>query len=138
MPRRSSFGPSWGRPWRRQKRWRWRWRDEWHACSSPCHVVIFFELPALAAVVGLLALPVERLRGDLQERPTKRQAVGVGAVQDDAVSFPPPLRVDEIVEPRIDKHDPPLLRLRIEKPQRRPDAALLPRLGRIPDPQVLH
>src|SRR5262249_35612882 len=78
------------------------------------------------------------VRFHFTERPTYRQPVSVSTVQDDTIALTSPLRSDDVIELRIYKHDAPLLKCRIEEPNRRSDGAFLLTLARIADPQVLH
>src|SRR5205809_3711766 len=108
------------------------------SCRAPFHVVVFFDFPSLSAVMRLLPLPMKGVRFHFTERPTYRQRVGVSTVQDDTIALTSPLRSNDIVELRIYKNDAPLLKRRIEEPNRRSDGAFLLTLGRIADPKILH
>src|SRR6059036_1652151 len=107
-------------------------------CRPPFHVVVFLEFPGFSAVMRLLSLPMKGVRFHFAERPTYRQPVGVLPVQDDPIAFTAPLRSDDVVELRIYKNDAPLLKCRIEEPNRRSDRAFLLTLSRIADPKVLY
>ena len=59
--------------------------------------MVLFDFPRLAAVVRLLALPMERLGCDLTEGPTQREPVGIRSVEHDVRSVASALRRDDIV-----------------------------------------
>ena len=85
-----------------------------------------------------LALPAERFRPYVTKRPSNRQTVRIRAAQNDPVALPPALCGDDIVELRVDEDNAPLFELRVEKPNRCSDRALLLISGRIADSEVLH
>src|SRR5207247_8550008 len=98
--------------------------------------VVLCQFPTRSAVVTLIPLPVKGVRFHFTKRPTNRQPVGVSTAQDETIAFTPPLCGDDVVELRIYKNDAPLLKCRIEEPNRRSDRAFLLNLGRIAAPKV--
>ena len=59
-------------------------------------------------------------------------------MEHNAIALASTLRSDYVVELGIDKNDPPLFQLGIEKPDRGSDAAFLLALSGITDPEVLN
>ena len=76
--------------------------------SAPLHVMIFFEHPRIATVMGFFDGPMKGLRPDFTERPAYRKPIGIRAAQDDAITFATPLRADHIVVLWVDEDDAPL------------------------------
>src|ERR1700739_2646293 len=99
-------------------------------------MVVFLDFPSFSAVMGLLALPVKRVRLYLTERPPYGQAVGIQTAQDDTVALTPALGTDNVIELRIYKNHTPLLECRIEEPNGRSNRPFLRVVGWIADPEV--
>ena len=114
-----------------------RLRTSYSLSGASLHVVIFFELPRLAAVIGPLALPMKRVVRYFAERPTYGEAVGIYAAQYNAITFTSSLRCHHIIEFWKNEHNAPLIERRIKEPNRCPNLAFLTICCWVGNPQIL-
>src|SRR6185436_16717630 len=90
----------------------------WCSFDPPCREKLSFQHPRLLIRVLRLALPMERMRRDGREGPSRLGAIGAGALLQDVVAVPPSDLLFAVSTDRIGPGDAPGADRRIPRTQR--------------------